>query len=638
MKNKLVTRVLLGLVGLLLVAGLLFSFLPALGNLGSGSAGTPALKVNGQTVSKEQLERVRTQKPVLGTTTSGPLGDDFKLYIVDQEVTDALLTQAAADQKIERSVVNDQVTKTRNSNSLTDNKAWTDALRAAGFSDSSYRDYLRSRLAIQAKAKAIQDAAPKPTDAQLQLYYRLNAASFQNDPRIVAREIVVATMAKADSLLTQLKGGGDFAALATANSLENKERGGALGPVENGAPRAVAQVALPTEVGTAAFAKTTGGLTDVVASGGKFYIVKVEKFLAAAPKTFAEAKSAVTDAVGAQLKDQAAEGWFDGLKKSAKVESVDAAWKYNNPAVAVVNGQNIPYAEVVSGVVNNQQFTSLLQSSPAEQAAPLVNSFLKPGLVQQLIQQYAAPAIVKAQNLPLVGSRAELLAGLGAYGARDVKVSDSDIEAYYQANQKQYQTPAKATVSEAVFKDKQQALAFRQDFKSGDFTALASKAGGTVAERGAVTEGDKKLADALDKAVFAAGRLQAAGEGSLSDVTENTGKYSVAYVTDLVKAAVRPLAEVKSSISDQLLGQKKQAASAAYITAQMKSVKSQDLLSKVLADQIKRLAVDEPKTTAPATPGTATPGTATPGTATPGTATPGTATPGTTAPSTPANK
>ena len=605
MNRKVAIPVLSGVFVLVVGVLLLLNFLPSL--RGGGVQGTAALKVNGLSVTREQLEAVRTQSPVLGSATSGPLGDDFKTLIIDQQINQTLLKQASADQKIERSAVAEQVTKTRSGNNLSDNKAWTEALRGAGFSDSSYREYVRNSLAIQAKAKAIQAAAPKPTDAQLQLYYQLNAQTFQSDPRIVAREIVVATKAKADQLLTQLKDGADFAKLATANSLENKERGGAIGPLENGAPRPVAQVALPTEVGAAAFARTTGGLTEVVSSGGKFYIVKVEKVLPAATKPFAEVRSAVSDAVNTELKNQALENWVDGLKKNVKVESVSPDWKYNNPVVATVNGQGIPYAEVVTGVVSNQQFSALLQQQTAEQVAPLVNSFLKPGIVQQLTQQYAAPAIVKAQKLPLVGSRAELLAGLNAYGARDATVSDADVQAFYSGNQKNFQTTAKATVSEAVFADKQRALAFRQEFKSGDFTALASKAGATVSERGSVTAGDKKLNDALDKAVFATGRLQAAGEGSLSDVTDTSGRYSLAYVTDLVKASVRPLSEVRTSIYDQLLTQKKQAAATAYVVAQMKTVKTQDLLAQVLAAQTKRLAAEAPKTSTPATPITPAP-------------------------------
>lgn len=616
MNKKVAVPVLSGVFVLVVGVLLLLNFLPSL--RGGAAQGTPALKVNGTTVTREQLEAIKTRNPVLGSATSGPLGDDFKTLIIDQQIRDTLIGAASADQKIERSVVNAQVTETRSKNNLTENKAWTDALRGAGFSDSSYREYLRTQLAIQAKAKAIQASAPKPTEAQLQLYYQLNAQTFRSDPRIVAREIVVATKARADQLLTQLRGGADFAKLAAANSLENKERGGAIGPLENGAPRPVAQVALPTEVGAAAFVRTTGGLTEVVSSGGKFYIVKVEKFLPAAPKPFAEAKAAVSDAVSTELKNQALENWVDGLKKNVKVESVSPDWKYNNPVVATVGTQDIPYAEVVTGVVSNQQFSALLQQQTAEQVAPLVNSFLKPGIVQQLTQQYAAPAIVKAQNLPLVGNRAGLLAGLNAYGARDAKVSDADVQAFYAGNQKNFQTTAKATVSEAVFANKQQALVFRQEFKSGDFTALASKAGATVSERGSVTAGDKKLNDALDRAVFAANRLQAAGEGSLSDVTDTSGRYSLAYVSDLVKASVRPLSEVRTSIYDQLLAQKKQAAATAYVAAQMKTVKTQDLLAQVLAAQTKRLAAEAPKATTPTAPaGSATPATPTTTPATP---------------------
>ena len=616
MNKKVAVPVLSGVFVLVVGVLLLLNFLPSL--RGGAAQGTPALKVNGTTVTREQLEAIKTRNPVLGSATSGPLGDDFKTLIIDQQIRDTLIGAASADQKIERSVVNAQVTETRSKNNLTENKAWTDALRGAGFSDSSYREYLRTQLAIQAKAKAIQASAPKPTEAQLQLYYQLNAQTFRSDPRIVAREIVVATKARADQLLTQLRGGADFAKLAAANSLENKERGGAIGPLENGAPRPVAQVALPTEVGAAAFVRTTGGLTEVVSSGGKFYIVKVEKFLPAAPKPFAEAKAAVSDAVSTELKNQALENWVDGLKKNVKVESVSPDWKYNNPVVATVGTQDIPYAEVVTGVVSNQQFSALLQQQTAEQVAPLVNSFLKPGIVQQLTQQYAAPAIVKAQNLPLVGNRAGLLAGLNAYGARDAKVSDTDVQAFYAGNQKNFQTTAKATVSEAVFANKQQALVFRQEFRSGDFTALASKAGATVSERGSVTAGDKKLNDALDRAVFAANRLQAAGEGSLSDVTDTSGRYSLAYVSDLVKASVRPLSEVRTSIYDQLLAQKKQAAATAYVAAQMKTVKTQDLLAQVLAAQTKRLATEAPKATTPTAPaGSATPATPTTTPATP---------------------
>ena len=201
MNKKVAIPVLSGVFVLVVGVLLLIIFLPSL--RGDAAQGTPALKVNGITVTREQLEAIKTRNPVLGSATGGPLGDDFKTLIIDQQINQTLIGTASADQKIERSAVNAQVTETRSKNNLTENKAWTDALRGAGFSDSSYREYLRTQLAIQAKAKAIQASAPKPTEAQLQLYYQLNAQTFQSDPRIVAREIVVATKAGAAQLLTQ---------------------------------------------------------------------------------------------------------------------------------------------------------------------------------------------------------------------------------------------------------------------------------------------------------------------------------------------------------------------------------------------------------------------------------------------------
>ncbi|GAA4005687.1 peptidyl-prolyl cis-trans isomerase [Deinococcus rubellus] len=638
MNKKVLTSVLLGFLAVLLVVGLIYQFTPNVGSLFStAQAGTPAIKVNGQTITVEELQALQRSNPVLSATTTGSLGDDLKTVTVESRIENALLKAASQDQDISRNDVNTQVDQVRKSNNLTDNKTWVDRLAQIGFTDASYRQEVKSQLAVQKKQKAITDAAPKASAAQLQQYYDLNKAQFQDEARIVGREIVVADQAKANALLAQLKGGSDFAALASANSSEFKSRGGALGPVTNGKPAPVTQATLPTEVGAAAFALTSGGLTDVTASGGKFYIVKVEQFVPAATKPFEGVKSQVTDKVNQLLQTAAAEQWFDGLRKNAQVEYLLPAWKIQNPTVAVVGGQKIAYSDVLSGVVGNQQFAALLQQVPAEQAGSMVNQFLKPGITEQLIEQYAAPTIVANNKLALVGNRASLAQQLALYGSRDVTVSDQDVIKNYQTNIATYTTKASATISEAVFADKAKALAFRQSFDGKNFVSAASKAGGTVSERGSLTQGDAKLNPALGKAIFDTASLRPAGEGSVSDVIENGQNFSVAYVTDLVRASVKPLKEVESVIRPQLLAQKRSEAGQAYLKAQMKGIKVENDLSAVLAAQDKRLAAAAPKPTPSSTaPGTATPGSTAPATtpaATPAT-TPAT-TPKTTAPAKP---
>ncbi|UBV43267.1 peptidyl-prolyl cis-trans isomerase [Deinococcus taeanensis] len=597
MNKKKLVNVLMGVLALLLVVGMAYQFTPSLGSLFNKEKGTPALTVNGTAVTVEQLEAARRSNPVLSSTDTGVLGDDFKTFVVAQQIDQTLVSNAVKDIRVSRKDVNAKVTEVREANDLTDNKKWTDALQGVGLTDSEYRQQVRQSLAIERKVEELKKAVPAATDAELQAYYDLNSDKFQTDPRIQGRQIVVADKAKAQALLTQLKGGADFAGLASANSTEFKDRGGALGPIENGAPRPVAQVALPSEVGTAAFALKDGGLTDVVESGGKFYIVKVEKYLPPTRKPFAEAKSDVSTTVNEQKKNAAVEAWVEGLRKDAKVEFKDLNWKVENPTVATVGGQSIPYSQVIEQVVNNQQFAGLLQQVPADQAAQLVNGILKPQVVQQLIQGYAASALVERLKLNLVGTRQELAAGIAAYGARNVKVSDADVQAFYTQNKAQFESPASATVTEASFKDQAKAVAFRNGFSSGDFAQAAGKAGGTVSERGSVTGGDGKLSEALNAAVFSAKSLRDAGEGSLSDVVKVGDRYSVLYITDLQRAATQPLSAVRGQIETQVLAQKKSEEGQKFLQAQVATLKPSDKLKEILAAQEKRVAAAAPKTT-----------------------------------------
>ena len=603
MNQKLMVRVLLGVLAVLLLAGMLVTFTPSLSSF-RASRGTPALKVAGETITAEDLDKARQGNPLLALAKDGVLGEDFKTYVVYQQVQQALLKQAASDVKVARSDVAAQVKQIRDGRGLTKNSDWLAFLQQNGYTDASAREQIRDGLAVQQKVKQITDAAPKPTSAEVALYYQLNPDAFKSEARLVAREIVVADPKKAADLLAQAKSGADFSKLASANSLENKARGGALGPLENGQPKAVPAVALPQEVATAAFALTSGGLSDVIKSGDRYYVVKVDRVVPIGTKPLSEVKDQASKAVADQKKNAVLERWIDGLQKNADVQVLDKNWGYFNPTAATVAGQNIPYAEVVATMLGNQQFGQLLQQGGA-QATTLVNTLFKPQVLNSLIQSYAAPIIADKLKLPIAGSRQEQLAELRAYGARDAKVTDADIEQAYEQQKSQFSTPASASVSEATFDDKQKALAFRAAFarSGGDFTAAASKAGGTVAERGRVQGGDEKLAAASEKAVFG-GRLSAAGDGSLSEVVEQGGRYSVLYVTELVKASSKPLSEVRAQIRDQLLAQKRDQVGQQFVAAQLKPIKVDNRLGSVLAAEEKRAGASAPKPAAKPQPGT----------------------------------
>ncbi|WP_291423823.1 peptidyl-prolyl cis-trans isomerase [Deinococcus sp.] len=636
MSRKPVQTALMGLLAALMIGGSAAYVYQQRGSGGlTGPQGTPAIKVNGSTISAEELATLRQSNPVLGITT-GVLGDDFKTVVAARAVQNELYKQGSKDIEVSRADVDAQVKKTREEAKLTDNKAWTDALQRVGLSDSLYRQQVHDGLQIQRKVDALKAAAPAATEAEAKAYFGLNRDQYQTEAQIVGREIVVTDKAKADDLLKQLKGGADFARLAGEHSTENKDRGGALGPLENGAPKPVSRVVIPTDVAAAAFALTGGGLTDVIASGGKFYIVKVEKYLPPTPKTFDEAKSDVMTAVSNQKKDQALEAWSDGLQKGAKIEYVSPDWQVVDPVVASVAGQNIKYSELVAQVVGNQQVAMMLQQMPPEQISGMLNTGFKPQIVEQLLTGYAAPTVAKNLGLNLVGNRQEMAATLGAYGARDVKVTGADVQKAYQENIKQFQTPPSATVDEASFKDRNQAAAFQADWNgSGDFTVAATKAGATVSERGTVTtatpQAPSKLDPKVEAAVFAA-PLRSVGEGSLSAVVPVGKRFSVAYVRDLKKAETKPLNEVRTQLESQVLSTKKSTAAQEFLKTEVAKLKPVDNLKTVLADQAKRVAAAE-KAAAPAA-GTGTTGTGTTDTGTTGTGAGGASGSATTSPTT----
>ncbi len=614
MNRKKAVNVLMGVLALLLVVGMAYQFTPNVGQLFNRSAttGTPALKVDGKIVTVEDLANLKRSNQAVASLETGVLADDAKLFVVSRKIDQTLVAQGSADIKVSRSDVNDKVNDIRKQNDLTDNKKWTDALQNVGLTDVAFRQQVTESLAIEKKLADIKAKAPAATDAEAKTYFDLNKDKFQTDARIVGRQIVVANEAKAKELLAAARKGDDFAKLASANSLENKDRGGALGPLENGVPRPVASVALPPVVAAAAFSLTTGGITDVISANNKFYIIKVEKYLPAGPKTFDVAKDDVMTALKNQKQDAAVESWVDGLRANAKVEYLDPAWKVSDDVVASVEKQKIHYSEVVGQVFSDQRFSGLLNQMSPEQVAPMVNSVMKPGIVEQLIQGYTAATVAKKLDLSLVGSRQEIAQSLMGYGARNVKVTETDIQDFYNQNKAQYTTSASAKVDEAIFKDKNQALAFRADWDGkSSFTMAATKGGGTVSERGDITVGDGKLTLELEAAVFKAKTLKAVGSGSLSDVVKVGDNFSLLYVTDLKPESTQPLAEVHSQIETQVLGTKKTTEGQKFLKAQVATLKPVDNLKAVLAAQAKRVAAAD-AAAAKATPATPSPATPTP--------------------------
>ena len=140
-----------------------------------------------------------------------------------------------------------------------------------------------------------------------------------------------------------------------------------------------------------------------------------------------------------------------------------------------------------------------------------------------------------------------------------VKVTDADIQAYYDNHKAQYMQPESREVRHILVKKKALADELYAKLKNGaDFEALAKKYTEDTTSKpdgGKLTAYKGKTAAPFDKFVFAA----KVGELSHPIKTE-FGWHVIEVLSDTKPAAAQPLAEAKNAISGTLLQERQNAA------------------------------------------------------------------------------
>jgi parvulin-like peptidyl-prolyl isomerase len=141
---------------------------------------------------------------------------------------------------------------------------------------------------------------------------------------------------------------------------------------------------------------------------------------------------------------------------------------------------------------------------------------------------------------------------------QDVKVTDEEIQAYYDENKTQFETPASRDVRHILVKQKARADdLYNQLRQGGDFAALAkrySQDPASKAEGGKFTAQQGATVPEFDKTAF---ELET---GELSRPVKTQFGWHIIEATSAVKPkATQELSDVESQISDQLLEEQKNA-------------------------------------------------------------------------------
>jgi foldase protein PrsA len=300
--------------------------LTAFGAFGCTSDKGVAARVDGVAIKLSEIDsQLATMKKQSPTTFQGAEGatreQDYRARILDSLVQIQLIKAASAKAGI--TVSDAQInTQMKTLETQYGGKAGLDnAMKQAGVSSDQLKENLRSRMLVDALAKKVAPV-PAVTDKQIADFYAKNKSMFADQAQVHARHILFTTADKAtaDKVLAQIKGGGDFAALAKQYSKDpgSAAKGGDLGWA---APSTYVQ---PFADAVTAMAKNE---IRLVQSTFGWHIIQLLDSKPAAGKTLEQVKDQVKQLLQQQEQSKSFQTYLDKLKKDAKIEVLDAKLK-----------------------------------------------------------------------------------------------------------------------------------------------------------------------------------------------------------------------------------------------------------------------------------------------------------------------
>lgn len=594
--SRRVVAIIFGVLALAFVAGSILLFTPQ----GQRSTqGKIVLTVNGRPVYELDLARAQQNDPILSTNPQGLLKNLANVNFGERLVITHALLQDTARIGVSSGELKKELDTIKERFGLQKKEDYDRFLTQVGYTDSQLRNELRDQIRINKRIEDIQKKA-EPTEEEMRLYFELNRDQYKNEARVQARQIVLDDKATAEKIHAEVSASGaDFAAIAKANSKLNAEQGGALGAeAGKSEPGPVTRVVFPNAVADAVFKLRDGQISKPIEAGGRFYIVKVEKYLPAGDVKFEEVKDRVKEDAK-RIKGQGAlEAYLEELRKKDNVKFAEGAtFSFENPVVAKVGETEIRLAEVTQSVFANQQVPQLLQQGLGELAV----QFFMPQTLEQLISREVVYQAAKGLGQPFFGSKTDIANQAQLWQTRNITVSDAEVRKYYDSNLANFTIPASARVQAVNFKkeDKAKAEAFRAAaLKGGKLEDLAKANGGTVQDFGVVNPGT--MPPVPNRLVFLTrGSFPKGPLGEVSEVVKlEDQSFQVLIVNDRKAEVLRPFEEVKEQARQQVLASKRAEAAQKWVEEVRKAAKVENNLQKVLAALTPK---EEPKKEEPKT-------------------------------------
>ena len=192
-------------------------------------------------------------------------------------------------------------------------------------------DEVKKKLLVEMDLKKKLEAEIKLTDDDLKKVYEQYKEKFKTGEQIRASHILVKDEKTAQDVEAQLKKGANFADLAKKYSTDStKDKGGDLGWFDKGK--------MVPEFDKAAFALKDGETSGIVKTNFGYHIIKVTGKRPAGYAPFDEVKDQIKAAILPSKQQEVFQKVKTDLKKDAKIEIKDPAFKKDETKPAPTDG------------------------------------------------------------------------------------------------------------------------------------------------------------------------------------------------------------------------------------------------------------------------------------------------------------
>lgn len=283
-------------------------------------------RVNGEDVKKGELDRmIKTMEQQAGAPVPAERRDEIYRGAIDRLVTYTLLKQEGKNKgvKIDDAEIDAKVKEVRSQ--FPTQEAFEKALKDRDMTLDSFKTDARADLTVNKVMEGAVANVPGPTDAEAKDFYEKNPDKFKQDEQVRASHILVRVAPDADakakaqakteidSVLKQVKSGGDFGKLAQQHSQDpSAAQGGDLGYFPRGQ--------MVPEFDKVAFSLPVGQTSGIVTTQFGYHILKVTDKKPARTVPFEEAVPKIKEYLEQTKKQQAADAYIDGLKKKSKID------------------------------------------------------------------------------------------------------------------------------------------------------------------------------------------------------------------------------------------------------------------------------------------------------------------------------